>query len=944
MMSDGGKRHPTKKRDWLGGLGFLLDSRISILRRSVQANDLERSEESVWLMDTKKHLEELAEAYAAGRIDEAELALRQEQWLAGIALEEDGPPENPPSVDLDPAVSETPEVGLVIGPPERQVRLLHDLSGKGRVWLARAIPPTAREAGEPADDFRAVKILLPTGQVSSLRDPGRDERGSRADLVGLRAYLAKAKARVDLAAKLAHPHIASVYGWRCGADGWPFAEMEYLSHQRGRSLTQRLLEQSRKGLPWETVLKWLRPVASALDYARREHRLGHLHLDADSIFITDQGTVKVLGFGLTVELREPPCVLFGVGEAEPDQPATEGSTESVSAETFFRRDVFALALLVYQSLMGRSAYEVQDQSSNLLPRPPELTDEAWRVLRRGLAYPSELCPIDAGGFMDALEAAQQSPAGSRRVGGVLSNRAGWVVIAGFLGILAVGSYWLATGTNDAPEPDSMARDRVAETGTHKEIQEPEMPSGQTPDLQLQDVEREADLRAFEAARRVDTLPAYRLYLQRCPNCGHEPEARAAIQRLENQEKIAQLKADFDNLAQALERERRGDRGDAALSRLEVLGTLVPDEPLLVAGRQRLAQGWAALVREKLDQRNLTEAREWLNKAESVQPKQLELAKLARALDQAEAEARIKQSDAEAFAVAQRRNTRQAYWTYLDQCAAVCHHRAEAEAALARLAPAHPVLRDRLGDGSQGPEMVAIPAGGFLMGSPPQEKGRYNDEQRRSVRFNRPFAIGKYEVMFHEYDRFAAATGRSLPNDQGWGRGRRPVINVAWRDAMAYADWLSEQTGHRYRLPTEAEWEYAARGGVTASRFWGDDPNEGCVYANAADLDGKRVFVGWTVMNCHDGYVYTAPVGNYRDNDFGLHDMLGNVLEWTCSLYDKDFVAPVQTCQEPVADRQFVVRGGSWNDEPRNVRSADRHRSRPDFQDYFLGFRVVREMP
>ena len=241
-------------------------------------------------------------------------------------------------------------------------------------------------------------------------------------------------------------------------------------------------------------------------------------------------------------------------------------------------------------------------------------------------------------------------------------------------------------------------------------------------------------------------------------------------------------------------------------------------------------------------------------------------------------------------------------------------------------------------------MVIIPAGAFLMGSPLQEKGRYEDESPHPVRIGKPFAIGRYEVMFYEYDQFATAIGRALPSDQKWGRNRRPVINVNWRDAMAYADWLSQQTGHRYRLPTEAEWEYAARAGTTASRYWGDDPNQGCVYANAADLDGKQVFVGWTAMKCHDGQVYTAPVGSYRSNEFGLFDVLGNVLEWTCSLYDKDAPATGQHCDEPVGGGEFVVRGGSWSDEPRNVRSAERHRSPPDFQDYFLGFRLVREFP
>lgn len=145
--------------------------------------------------------------------------------------------------------------------------------------------------------------------------------------------------------------------------------------------------------------------------------------------------------------------------------------------------------------------------------------------------------------------------------------------------------------------------------------------------------------------------------------------------------------------------------------------------------------------------------------------------------------------------------------------------------------------------------------------------------------------------------------------------------MSWQEAKDYTEWLSQQTGHRYRLPTETEWEYAARAGTAASRYWGDDPNQGCFYGNAADLDGKKVFVGWTTMQCRDGYIYTAPAGSYRNNDYGLHDMLGNVLEWTCSLYAQDYRAPSQSCEEPESERQFVVRGGSWNDEPRNVRSS-----------------------
>lgn len=580
-----------------------------------------------------------------------------------------------------------------------------------------------------------------------------------------------------------------------------------------------------------------------------------------------------------------------------------------------------------------------------MPRPPELSDDAWRVLRRGLAYPSELCPIDAGRFLNELEAAQQSSAGIRRSNRSLLER-NRIPAMGLSLAVIVGGYWLATQVNPSPEANPPVP--LEEMGAGAQSS----PGGQGPGVVAnspalaQQAEREADLRAFEAAKRVDAVAAYRLYLQRCPHCNYEREVQAAISRLENQEKISLLQAEFATLAQTVERDGREDRGDEALARLHALAGLMPDDPFIAAGRRRIALAWVARGQTSLKQPNLAEARKWLKKAQSVQADLPEVLTLAQALAQAEVTERNRQADAEVFAAARRANTRRAYWTYLDQCAATCGYRAEAEAALIRLAPANPVMRDRLQDGSQGPEMVVIPAGEFLMGSPPQEKGRYADtEAQHPVRFDQPFAIGKYEVMFHEYDRFATATGRTLPDDKRWGRNRFPVIHVSWQDAMAYAEWLSQQTGARYRLPTEAEWEYAARARTMTSRYWGDDSDQGCAYANAADLDGKQLFVGWTAMQCHDGHIYTAPTGSYRSNDFGLHDMAGNVLEWTCSLYDKNSGnAPAQSCEAMAGEREFVIRGGSWNDDPRDVRSADRHRSPPDYRSYFLGFRLVRELP
>lgn len=905
-------------------------------------------------MENETRLEKLAEARAAARPDQAESARRREELPRDAeATDDPGPAAGDLPADAeewtaseadqpieDPGMA-VPESGMVIGPPERRVRLLQDLGGKGRIWLAVAVAPDTERARGIADEFRTIKLFLPASQVPGPRESGRDERSQRADLIGWRTYLTKVRARVEQAAKLDHPHIAGVYGWRHGADGWPFAEMEYVDQQQGQSLAQLLSEQGQNGLPWDAVLKWLRPVATALDYARQEHRFAHQHLDADAIFLAGQGTVKLLGFGLATEIREPRSVLFGSGEAT-RETAAEGSPDLVPAETAFRRDVFALALLVYRMLMGQSAYEAKSQVASAMPRPPGLTDEAWRVLRRGLAYPSELCPTDAGKLMNALEAAQRPTEKSGRSRDSL--RQNWVSLAGLGFLVALGVYWLVERPGGETETGRSTQADVRTDARPGSVQGlAESPDGELVVL-LQEAEREADLRAFESAKRMDTLVAYQLYLQRCPRCGYRQEARSAIQNLQTEERINKLKADFETLARSLERDNRDDRGDEALNRLNALALLAPGDPFVAAGRRRIALDWVARARASINKGDLAGARQGLKKAGSIQPELPELAGLAATLQQAEAAERARQTDAEEFAVARRANNRKAYWSYLERCAATCNYRAEAEAALARLAPANPVMRDRLSDGSQGPEMVAISAGGFLMGSPPHEKGRYNDEQQHPARIAKPFAIGKYEVMFYEYDRFAVATGRSSPGDQGWGRGRRPAINVSWLDAKAYAEWLSQQTGYRYRLPTEAEWEYAARAGTTTSRYWGDDPDQGCPYANAADLDGKKVFVGWTAAQCRDGHIYAALAGSYRNNDYGLHDMLGNVLEWTCSLYAQDYRAPAQDCEEPAADRQFVVRGGSWNDEPRNVRSAERMRNRPDFRDYFLGFRVVRELP
>ncbi|MGZ0018025.1 SUMF1/EgtB/PvdO family nonheme iron enzyme [Nitrosomonas sp. wSCUT-2] len=234
-----------------------------------------------------------------------------------------------------------------------------------------------------------------------------------------------------------------------------------------------------------------------------------------------------------------------------------------------------------------------------------------------------------------------------------------------------------------------------------------------------------------------------------------------------------------------------------------------------------------------------------------------------------------------------------------------------------------------------PEMVRIPPGKFLMGSPENDTDGYDDERpQHEVTINYAFEIAKYEVTFDEYDAFAKDDKRELPDDRGWGRGKRPVINVTWNDAQDYVQWLSKQTGKKYRLPTEAEWEYAARAGMQTRYWWGDD-----IGRNNANCDGCGS--QWDNKQ-------SAPAGSFKANAFGLHDTAGNVWEWTQDCwhgnYDKAPSDGSAWLDKGGGDCSLrVVRGGSWDDLPQGVRSADRGGGNGSVgADGDQGFRIARD--
>ena len=286
-------------------------------------------------------------------------------------------------------------------------------------------------------------------------------------------------------------------------------------------------------------------------------------------------------------------------------------------------------------------------------------------------------------------------------------------------------------------------------------------------------------------------------------------------------------------------------------------------------------------------------------------------------------------------------------------------------------------------------LVLIPAGSFTMGStendlnalearlPGLPEVLLSDEKpSHKVAISKTLWMGKHEVTVGQFRRFVEGTGYKTDAEKGTGgfngvvvgldtkepkvevakdmnwrnppfkqTDDHPVVCVSWNDATAFADWLNatdkgRPAGSSYRLPTEAEWEYACRAGTTACYQWGDDPDKGKGWCNAGDLTAKRAFPDWDVFDWDDGFLYTAPVGSFKANGFELHDMHGNALEWC-----QDWHAPYREGEQtdpagPASGHAHVLRGGSWHELCLSLRSASRSRAEPRWRDLRTGFRLV----
>lgn len=263
-------------------------------------------------------------------------------------------------------------------------------------------------------------------------------------------------------------------------------------------------------------------------------------------------------------------------------------------------------------------------------------------------------------------------------------------------------------------------------------------------------------------------------------------------------------------------------------------------------------------------------------------------------------------------------------------------------AAARHGLAGPSFHDTLADGGAAPECVVIPAGAFEYGAAPQETASPQERPRRSALIERDFALGVHPVTTEQFEAFARATGWRPRAELVWLAGRKPVINVRQTEARDYCAWLSAQTGQRYRLPTELEWEYACRAGAATAYPGGDriGPDQ-ALYNASMGYDAMRPRRPRLLSRC---FVRCGAqdVGRYRPNRWGLHDMAGNVWEFTASPWTRDH-ASLPERPLPGRPQAVVTKGGSWFDGPEDCRAAARRRRLENELDINLGFRILREL-
>ncbi len=771
--------------------------------------------------------------------------------------------------------------------------------------------------------------------------------------------LERFKREAQSAGRLSHPHIVTIHDYGEEA-GTPYIVMEYMA---GQELARQLERGSRFTL--DGVVRVMTALLGALAHAH-ENGVVHRDLKPSNIFVLEDGSLKVVDFGIArVEASELTDTGTMLGT-----PAYMSPEQFLTLPVDARSDLYSSGVILYQLLTGDKPFTgsvtaIMQKVLHQEPIEPSMLNPTlakhWdAVVARAMAKKPEARYQSARQFLEAVKAAHAAERGEP----VASPASVAVPQAGREDERTIP-------VRQGPDPDATV---------------PTLPKTEISGAAAAPRSRKG-LALAAALIALLGLGAGIVYLRNDAERASIERARQEAERraadAEERARKEAERADGEALARAkTEAARSEDRrreAEAAKAR-----SLKEAEAKAEAARReealrREVEAKAEAARKEESLRREAEAAA-ARAAELARREAGEKARLAALrADEAKRRAALEKKEAEDKARAEAAKKDAA--------------RKAEEARKAEKARAEQALRDKykagttLGDCADCPPMVVIAAGEFTMGSPASETGRFDNEgPQRAVRISRPFALGRSEVTFAEFQRFAQDTGYKTEAERDVGRpgcfafnfadrtatkndwrpgkswrdpgfeqttDRDPAVCVSWNDAKAYLRWLSGKTGKAYRLPTEAEWEYAARAGTKTSRPWGDDPAQACAYANVADQSTYRTGVGpgsktWSRSNrheCNDGRYLTAPAGSYKANGFGLYDMLGNAWEWTEDCWNAGYQgAPSDGSAWLAGDcSRRVLRGSGWSSEPRLARSATRDRESSGFRRSTVGFRIARTL-
>ncbi len=776
-----------------------------------------------------------------------------------------------------------------------------------------------------SDSLQNAEFVLreycPEGWVERLEDGQlHPVAGKEAEFrAGLQQFLAEGR----MLAGLQHHNIVEVL--RCfEARGTAWMLMPWLP---GELLSQWLERQGPMDRAQLDAL--LFPLLDALQYLHRNAVI-HQDIKPSNIFITEDGRPVLLDFGAAQQGKLPRGVAMGSpGYAAPEQQTGSGGIGPWT-------DIYGLAATLLRAVSGRvppAAQERLDALKQGLPDPLQsrisaiqALPGAWsRAILAGLELQADQRPrsvpdwlalfsgpatgarrsVLATGRNPPLAAKEHSPEGRP-----------WlplVLLAVFVLCVGVLAFYLFRDAGIRPDDQSSK----AESSQNAPPSSPV--DSRDPELN----------RRWQAALEADTIFAYQQFRQDYPNSIHEADARQYLARLDD-ELWQTLDAEGSRSAYEsyLEQLPEGRHVAEARIRLDVLDRTAAEAERQQALRQQQDNlAW----NEARMQRSIAAIDAYL--AEFPDGQHLEEAQaLRRQLSDAA-------NDGSAFAAAQKLNTRKAYQSYIDAFPRG-QHIAAALTAIDDL-----TLRPgkRFRDCDLCPDLVVLEGGTFWQGAEEESTTSLSNEKpQRQVVLQKNFAIGIHEVTMAQWDACVADGACRPAPDNGWGRGSRPVIMVSWNDAQSYVEWLSGKTGEQYRLPSESEWEYAARAGETDE--WPEgDPAYVCSLGNIA---GSETGFRWAHQACADPFALeTAPVGSFPANSLGIQDSIGNVAEWTLdcmSLSYHDAPADGSANNRGLCNSR-VTRGGSWFSGARESRLTARFNLKAGDRNDFTGFRVVREL-